>query len=567
MPDPQPRTSSSPGSGPPRVRPPVPHFHRSVERPFLESECQRVKILYGGGLSRRADRLIRAALEGLGYQVELLPVPAKADFQTGREYCNNGQCNPSYFLAGTLVSHLKRLRDEEGVATEKILSDYVFLTAGSCGPCRFGMYEAEFRLALRNAGFDGFRVLVAQQAGAGEGRALRLDADLVPAVLYATVIADLLNEVAFYVRPYEIEPGRTDEVVDKCLVLCEEALRDRPENRSSPASEAGKLLRHLRSTRFTDVLARCRKILDEEVEVDSTRLKPIVKVTGEFWAQTTEGDGNFRMFSFLEGEGAEVLIEPVSTFLGFLLREELNRVVDRKGQKRPWAGWETLRQDFELPAWRLGRRLRRAFQYRWKAMVLTLVDKLLVREYERLRRALGGTAHPLVDQRLLERLAHPFYNSRACGGEGHLEVAKNIYYQHLSHMVLSLKPFGCMPSTQSDGVQAAVVSRYPDILFLPVETSGEGDVNAYSRVQMALGEAKARCKAELEACLARLPYTLGEIRAYVEEHRELRRPLRKLPHPEGVVGQAARFVLHVASLIEKDPAWKARPKLEGEPAP
>ena len=41
----------------------------------------------------------------------------------------------------------------------------MFITAGACGPCRFGMYEAEYRLALRNSGFDGFRVLLFQQSG------------------------------------------------------------------------------------------------------------------------------------------------------------------------------------------------------------------------------------------------------------------------------------------------------------------------------------------------------------------------------------------------------------------
>jgi predicted nucleotide-binding protein (sugar kinase/HSP70/actin superfamily) len=40
------------------------------------------------------------------------------------------------------------------------------------------------------------------------------------------------------------------------------------------------------------------------------------------------------------------------------------------------------------------------------------------------------------------------------GGEGHLEVAKNLYYtrNRKSHMVLALKPFGCLPSMQSDAV-------------------------------------------------------------------------------------------------------------------
>jgi hypothetical protein len=128
--------------------------------------------------------------------------------------------------------------------------------------------------------------------------------------------------------------------------------------------------------------------------------------------------------------------------------------------------------------------------------------------------ALGGTAHEIVDMDEMEALAHDFYHSRSEGGEGHLEVAKNIYYSHKSyaHMVLSLKPFGCMPSTQSDGAQSAVVNRYKDMIFLPIETSGEGEINAHSRVQMALGEAKAKAKREFAEVLESLPYSLEQLR-------------------------------------------------------
>jgi hypothetical protein len=167
--------------------------------------------------------------------------------------------------------------------------------------------------------------------------------------------------------------------------------------------------------------------------------------------------------------------------------------------------------------------------------------------------ALGGTAHRLVNQLELQRLGHPYYHSRARGGEGHLEVAKNIYYANhsLSHMVLSLKPFGCMPSMQSDGAQAAVVSHYPEMLYLPVETSGEGDINAYSRVQMALGEAKAKCKNEFQQALACCGYTLDQIHRYVSEHRQLRRPIQSIPRHDGIAGQGANFVLFVASLMRR----------------
>jgi hypothetical protein len=117
-------------------------------------------------------------------------------------------------------------------------------------------------------------------------------------------------------------------------------------------------------------------------------------------------------------------------------------------------------------------------------------------------------------------------------------------------MVLSLKPFGCMPSTQSDGAQAAVVAQFPDIIFLPIETSGEGDVNAHSRVQMALGEAKVKSKDEFRRVLDHSGFSIEQIREFVSARRDLRDPLLDIPEYEGVVGRAARFVLHVSELMK-----------------
>jgi hypothetical protein len=133
-------------------------------------------------------------------------------------------------------------------------------------------------------------------------------------------------------------------------------------------------------------------------------------------------------------------------------------------------------------------------------------------------------------------------------------VAKNIYYMNhnLAHMVLSVKPFGCMPSTQSDGAQAAVVSKYKDMIYLPIETSGEGEINAHSRVQMALGEAKFKAKDEFARVLRETGFSLDAIRGYVGRHPELKQPFYPLPHAAGVVGVGAAFIRHVAERMRKD---------------
>ena len=156
-------------------------------------------------------------------------------------------------------------------------------------------------------------------------------------------------------------------------------------------------------------------------------------------------------------------------------------------------------------------------------------------------------------------MAQPYYHRFARGGEGHLEVAKNIYYtvHKKAHMVLSLKPFGCMPSTQSDGTQSAVMNHFKDMIFLPIETSGEGEINAHSRVQMALGEAKAKAKLEFQQVLESTGKRLEDLQSYVGDHAELRSPFYHVPHVHGVTGTAANFVLHLSKRMDGN-RWRSR---------
>jgi len=139
-----------------------------------------------------------------------------------------------------------------------------------------------------------------------------------------------------------------------------------------------------------------------------------------------------------------------------------------------------------------------------------------------------------------------------------MEIGKTLYYsvKGLSHMVLSLKPFGCLPSTQSDGVQRAALSYYGrqgyDILFLPVETSGEGEIGARGRVLMALEQARARCDREFEVCVEKTGYAVEDLHGYCARHGELRRPFQRVCKRKGIAGRAANFVLSVAVRMDTE---------------
>ena len=536
------------------------HYRRPLERPFVASERDRVTILLGG-LTPIHDRLITAVFATSGYHSENLPPPDSDAFHLGRQYCNVGQCNPAYFTIGNLIKYLRQL-EASGLSREQIVERYVFFTSGTCGPCRFGMYEAEYRSALAHAGFPDFRVLTFQQnagwkASVGEP-GLKFSVHFGMTAFNAFNCADVLNDVMHRLRPYEIAAGDTTRAVDEVVTRLHGCFTTRTPFdvlQHTPAmlrpyvdshrrakdtfNTLVKIRQHLRGREYRIALAAARARLDR-VEVDRLRVKPVVRITGEFWAATTEGAGNFDMFRFLEREGAEVRIDPIGGWVMYLLHQARTRAALEGAVTRPDRrfSWATLAHELSFARKRL---LFAAGEWFWR------------REYHRVVRALGGLAGDLVSQAELARLAHPFYHSMTRGGEGHLEIGKTIYYttHRRCHMVLSLKPFGCLPSTQSDGAQSAVAARLKQLIFLSIETSGEGELHAHSRVQMALGEAKAAARREFDDAVARTGRTLEEIQAYVSAHPELRRPFYRVPQHPAVAGTAANFVLHVGRRMKR----------------
>lgn len=518
-------------------------FQRPAPQLFTAEQRNTTTLLYGG-LTLKHEQLLKACLENLGYSCEHLPTPNLASLQTGKEYGNNGQCNPTYFTVGNLVKYLQGLH-EAGQSRQKIIDNYVFLTAGSCGPCRFGMYEAEYNNALQNAGFGGFRVLLFQQSeGYDQDRVeagLQTNLDFYLSIIYSVLLGDLLNEAGYQIRPYEEEKGATDQTLEQCAEILYQVIRnhhDKPEeNRwmsvlgSIPVlgkilATTRKLNRFLSSPHIISALEQCRDNLSR-IKVDRTQVKPVVQITGEFWAQLAEGDGNFNIFRFLENEGAEVRISPVSTWLLYVFWDIKTGYRERFGLKGN----------------------RNPLRYLYRMGFIALGERLFLRTYARLGKALGNTIKQPVPLNRLEQLGHRYYHSRITGGEGHLEVAKSIYavQNNDCHMILSLKPFGCMPSTQSDGVMSAVVSDYPEMIFLPIETAGEGEINAHSRVQMALGEAQRKAVTEFGIALQSSGFKLARIKEHLGQHPELNTALYKAPDGTGLAGSAANFITEITT--------------------
>lgn len=471
--------------------------------------------IWVSGLTWSQDLFLAAALRGVGYDVRPMPTPDNEALRLGKEFGNRGQCNPTYFTVGNLVKHLKRL-EKDGLTKERVLKEHLFLTAGACGPCRFGTYVTEYRKALRDSGYENFRVMLMEQKGqvkaaSGSDEGLSFTPAFYKAVLQSFLVGDVLNIMGYRLRPYEVEKGATDAAIERCRRLLVEAF----EGRRS-------ILR---------ALWRCRGVLDA-VPVDRLRPKPVVSIIGEFWAMTTEGEGNYELQRFLEQEGAEVLIQPITNWILYLLWVARNDT-----QKR-----STLREDD-------GGRRGLAGRAAWKE-VLGLRAGLLGLHgvFNTFAAVIGLEGWHLPDMDHIARLADEHYDNELRGGEGHMEVGKVIdnVQSHHAHMIVSVKPFGCMPSSGvSDGVQSLITARHPDTIFCPIETSGDGKVNVQSRVQMMLFRAHERARAEFDQAVRESGLTLEELRARAARHPGATRALYHPRHHRA--GTGANLVRELAA--------------------
>ena len=510
-----------------------------VERVYADPSTadKETTTILVSGLTLAQDYFVSGALAGLGFDVRALEVPDNVALRLGKEFGSRGQCNPTWYTVGNLIKHLTRLRDVGGIPVAEIIDKYVFLTAGSCGPCRFGMYMTEYRKALRDAGFDGFRVLVFEMNGgisqaAGDApsddgaegntpQGLRFDPSFFVALAKALLAGDVLNAMAYRVRPYEVEEGATNRALDEAKEVIHQALRQR-----------GSLIL---------ALLRARGVLGR-VKLDRTRVKPRVGMIGEFWAMTTEGDGSYKMQSFLESERAEVDVQLLSDWLLFML----------------WEGWRDTRHRMTLKQADGGRKGLKGVNVGKRLLMLRAGQLAVHAIFQTLANALGLHGYHLADMDEFAKVAEELYTNDIRGGEAHMEVAKVIrnVARSKTHMLLSLKPFGCMPSSGvSDGVQAAVTEAYPEAIFLPIETTGDGAVNVHSRVQMMLFRARKAAQREVDEVLDAYGMTMDDMRRTAKRVPLLNRAWALPPQPHAAtaanVAELAGAVRHPVKALRR----------------
>ncbi len=135
---------------------PVKHYQAYRPQPFTRAQRESTTILFGG-TTWKHERLIQAVLHNANYKAEPLPNISREDLDAGKELIDVGACCPTIFTTGMLVNFLKKEVALHG--KEETAKKYMYLTAGSCGPCRFGQYHESYAMALDGLGLARFSYL------------------------------------------------------------------------------------------------------------------------------------------------------------------------------------------------------------------------------------------------------------------------------------------------------------------------------------------------------------------------------------------------------------------------
>ena len=220
----------------------------------------------------------------------------------GKEFGNRGQCNPTYFTVGNLVKHLVASARSRGISPTRTSSSAT-CSSPRARVARAGSARTSPNTARRSPtpGSTASACCCSSSRAASSRRPARPPGLEINAAFFKAAAAG--DDGGRLSQPGRLpDPART------------RSSRARPTPRSTSASATS-------ATRLEPAeqrrAPRCcgAGASSIAIEVNRLRPKPKVSIIGEFWAMTTEGDGNHRLQRFLEAEGAEVDIQPVTAWV------------------------------------------------------------------------------------------------------------------------------------------------------------------------------------------------------------------------------------------------------------
>ena len=397
-----------------------------------------------------------------GYNVVQLNNEGQAVVDEGLKYVHNDTCYPALLVIGQFLDAIKH----GGYDPHKVA---LFITQTGCG-CRASNYIHLLRKALEKAGM-GYIPVISISFGLEKNPGFHLTIPLLRRLIYAMMYGDLIMNVANQVRPYEVNAGETDALVETW------------KNRLIDRFQQGKGMSR------KQMQAGFKEICDafKAVPVENFGSKVRVGVVGEIYVKFSSL-GNNQMEKFLLSEGAEPVVPGLTDFLIFKI---FNREVDVNIYGGKW----------------IKKKVCQIFKGYVEQCQQDMIDALNNSHYFKA----PGTFEDL------HRLVHGYLGEGCKMGEGWLLTAEMLELIHSgTPNIVCAQPFGCLPNhIVGKGMVRRLKDDYPDSNIVAIDYDPSATkINQENRIKLMLANGKAMAKrraaqeAAKEAQAAKEPVTV-----------------------------------------------------------
>jgi len=381
-----------------------------------EDELKRRKI-FVPPMHPIMPRLGVAAMKNFGYQAEVLPLETEESLELGRSVSRGSECLPTASTVGTLLKTL----EERGEDPKKC----AFFMATADGPCRFGQYALLHRMILNRKGFKEILLLSPSSINSYQG----LPEDLRKRIWHCIVMGDLLFKAGCRLRPYEMNPGESDDAIEKTVRELEASL------------SAGKGFEKV----FAQAMARLSSIAVRKEP------KPLVGIVGEIYVRANLFD-NDQVVRRIEEFGGEAWLSPLSE----------------------WFFYTTYMQDH---------RAKQDYVNFWARGESLVLNRFLSRVEERY----FALAEPLLWERKEPEISEVVdagkkYLPLNFEGEAIITVGRAIkFLDQGAQLVVNAAPFGCMPGTICNALLQEI-SQQNQLPIVSIFYDGKPGMNQRLRV-------------------------------------------------------------------------------------
>ncbi len=379
--------------------------------------------------------LLQEAIRSEGYLLEILPKVDKEDIETGLKYVNNDSCYPSIIVIGQIIRALQSGKYD--------LDHTAVIMSQTGGPCRASNYLALLKKAMSEAGFTQVPVLSLNASRLEKGSSFPVTVSLLKKSIMAVLYGDMLMEILFHIRPYEINKGSSNQLFSDWMTKCKA---------------------NIRQGNFTVFRKNIYKIVEDFENIPIRNENKIrVGLVGEILVKYHPAANNY-MVDFIENMGAEMVVPGLMDFFLYCMYggESDNRFLD---------GGKTRR------------------------MLSNTLIRFIEHYRKDIRNALKNSGRFKAPDTIfdLARKTEPILSLCNRSGEGWLLTAEMIeLIEKGTNNIICMQPFACLPNhITGKGMIKTLKERYPQTNILAMDYDpGASEVNQINRVKLMLERAK-----------------------------------------------------------------------------